>query len=333
MKTAFRLALLLSLTTLACAPDQGEMLFLHHKGADMPIWVRGATDSKTLVLVVHGGPGETSFNLPESPGFAELEASTAIAYWDQRASGNSQGNAPPETLTVEQFQEDLDLVVKLLASRYPDKKLVVVGYSWGGTLTSRWLGTDPTAQQRIAGWVALSAASDIPLTVQASRDFARTRIDAALAAGDTSRDWASLAAWYDAHPRFTAEEYLQHVHLVGALEVDSGRSGVNGHVIFDSPYSFFALSANASHLGPLMLAQILDANFAPGLAAVQVPALVISGANDGHVPVVVGDELFDLLGTPAARKTRVIGANSAHSMYLDEPELFAATMRDFLASL
>lgn len=317
----------------ACGPDTGRMLFLRHKGADMPIWVRGAADAPTLVLVVHGGPGETSFNLPESPGFAALEADTSVAYWDQRASGTSQGNAPESTLTVDQFQEDLDLAVNLLRQEYPEKKLVVLGYSWGGTLTSRWLGSDPTAQGRIAGWVAYSAASDIPLTVESSRSWATARIEERLAANDTSRDWQKLAQWYAAHPRFTATEYLQHTGVVSALEIDSPHSGINGHVIFESPYSFFALSANAHHVGPLMLAQIFDSNFAPGLANVHLPALVLSGAVDGHVPMPVGDELFDSLGTPAALKTRVVGAHSAHSMHLEEPELFSTSVRAFLSRL
>jgi pimeloyl-ACP methyl ester carboxylesterase len=315
----------------ACGPQQGELFFLRSRGADMPIWVRGALASPTLLLVVHGGPGETSFNLPESPGFALLERSTAIAYWDQRASGTSQGTASDATLTLSQFREDLDLVVNLLRERYPEKKLVVVGYSWGGTLSAHWLTTDPTAAPRLAGWISLSGATDIPLTVRLSRAWALERIDARIAAGDTAQDWPKLRAWYDANPTFSATDYLKHSGFVSYLgDGDSHRSGVNFNVIFNSPYSNFTIAANGAHTGPFVLAQIFDLDSAPGLATVTVPALIISGALDGKVPVGVGDETFDALGTPPSRKERLIAEHSGHSMYLDEPEAFAERVAAFL---
>jgi hypothetical protein len=38
----------------------GEMLFLKHKGASMPVLVRGNFDSDVIVIIVHGGAGGSS---------------------------------------------------------------------------------------------------------------------------------------------------------------------------------------------------------------------------------------------------------------------------------
>ncbi|MCF2498882.1 alpha/beta fold hydrolase [Dyadobacter chenhuakuii] len=39
-------------------PREDATLFLRHKGADMPIWIKGNRQPNKIVLFVHGGPGD-----------------------------------------------------------------------------------------------------------------------------------------------------------------------------------------------------------------------------------------------------------------------------------
>ena len=85
------LALLLGLLGAAGCQTEGDYFFLERDGAVMPIWVRGNVDSRTLLLMVHGGPGDSAQWYIESQAFKALEARYGVAYWDQRGAGTSQG--------------------------------------------------------------------------------------------------------------------------------------------------------------------------------------------------------------------------------------------------
>lgn len=97
--------------------ELSENLRLRHKGADMPIWVRGNLQSRKMLLFLHGGPGECSMCLREF--FDGIEQEMAVVYWDQRIAGAASGNADPASLTYPQFAEDLEMIIKLLKDRYP----------------------------------------------------------------------------------------------------------------------------------------------------------------------------------------------------------------------
>lgn len=96
MRTAckiFALAALL-LTLFGCSMEtfleRGDYFFVDHKGAEMPVWIRGKKASGIVLIWIHGGPGGSAFNtVSREPAFVEvLEAEIAVAYYDQRASGN-----------------------------------------------------------------------------------------------------------------------------------------------------------------------------------------------------------------------------------------------------
>ena len=70
---------------------EGDYFFLRHKGADMPIWVRGNTQSNIFILHLHGGPGGSSIDEGVEKVYLPLESDYAMVYWDQRGSGASQG--------------------------------------------------------------------------------------------------------------------------------------------------------------------------------------------------------------------------------------------------
>ena len=57
------------------------------------------------------------------PAFNELESSYATVFWDQRASGSSQGNSQNSLLTLPQFVEDLDKLVDLISHKYNQPKI------------------------------------------------------------------------------------------------------------------------------------------------------------------------------------------------------------------
>lgn len=312
-----------------CDAGDGDMLFLRNRGADMPVWVRGDGASDVLILAVHGGPGGSSFTLFNAPPFQRLEARYGVAYWEQRASGMAQGHADTSTLTVAQFREDLGLVVDLLHRRYPTRKLYLLGYSWGGLLTAEYLA-DASARGKVRGWIDAAGSVDVPLTLRLGRDWAVTAAERRAREGD--RDAADALDWYRANPAIDRTNITAHLSWVSKLGGGSttGRSAVNGAVIFDSPFDPFTFSANASHTLDVMFPQIERENAAPSLRAVTVPALILAGEADGQVPAGVSDEVFASLGTPDADKEIVHIPAAAHALHLDAPDAYAERITRFI---
>lgn len=92
--------------------------------------IRGNPD-KPLIVNLHGGPGGYSgidIKLM-GPG---LEDKFLIAYLDQRGCGKSLDCKDTTMLTVEQYVEDLDIVIDSLRNRYKKEKVNLMGTSWGG---------------------------------------------------------------------------------------------------------------------------------------------------------------------------------------------------------
>ena len=73
------------------------------------------------------------------PAFKKLEEDYAFVYYDPRGSGEAQGNAKPESFTVEQFVKDLEQLVYLVRHKYNNPTLFLMGHSWGGGLGKAFL--------------------------------------------------------------------------------------------------------------------------------------------------------------------------------------------------
>ena len=120
MKNIFLLLLLAGI--LSCQKEKitigtsvQDFFYVENDGAKMPVVVEGNTASKIMVLFVHGGPGGTGigFNNDENSTLY-LKKNYAVAYWDQRGAGTSQGNGK---LTFDPYVDDMGKVIAVLCGR------------------------------------------------------------------------------------------------------------------------------------------------------------------------------------------------------------------------
>lgn len=68
----------------------------------------------------------------------------------------------------------------------------------------------------------------------------------------------------------------------------------------------------------------------PDLPDLELPSLFVFGAQDGRVPIGVGEAAFAALGTPDAAKTFVPFERSGHRPFHEEPEKFADAVLGFV---
>lgn len=136
------LALLLLATHLTPAVARCEAGPIHEKrfieagGIQQWLTIDGSDCANPVVLYVHGGPGNPLTPYADQL-FSTWRARYTVVLWDQRGSGMTYGaNPAPEgnPLTIEQLRDDGLAVARQVAQHLGQRKLILMGSSWGSVL-------------------------------------------------------------------------------------------------------------------------------------------------------------------------------------------------------
>ena len=98
--------------------DVSETIYVQVDKVKMPVYIRGNVKSKTLILIVHGGPGGSGWEYKSGEYAVLLEAKYGMAYWDQRGQGMAQGKFGDDDLTIDIMTNDLKAVILSLKHKY-----------------------------------------------------------------------------------------------------------------------------------------------------------------------------------------------------------------------
>ncbi|GAB3232589.1 alpha/beta hydrolase [Algoriphagus aestuariicola] len=135
-------------------------------GIQQYIEVDTKDDSKPILLFLHGGPGFSSRPYLEKVK-KSLQEDFIIVQWDQRETGNTLAwNPSPVPLAPTLFHHDTEQVVDYLLERFGRKKLLLVGFSWGGFLGLEYAKNHPEkllAYVHVSGMVAAELSEKLTL--------------------------------------------------------------------------------------------------------------------------------------------------------------------------
>lgn len=320
----------------ACEKDTlltgGDYFFLRNQGAVMPVWVRGNIASNVFIIHLHGGPGGSSIEEAEQKVYLDLESDYAMVYWDQRASGASQGKAQPETITMEQFVEDLEQLIAVINDKYNNPVLFLHGHSWGGALGTAFL-VKPGNQAKVKGWIELDGAHNFKKGLVLSREWSINYANQAIATGQDTAFWREALRWYEQYPVLDTKSILD-VHTNKYL------SRANGYIFNLENPNLTRFQGGSLHSpagdqnnGDYVQTQLqteLKKGYSDQMKNITIPALVLWGQHDGIMPVAMAQDAYDHLGTPVSDKKVVIFENSAHSPNREEPDLFIGAVKQFV---
>ena len=93
--------------------------------------IRGHDTDNPVLLYLSGGPGASELGRVRY--FSEsLEEHFTLVVWEQRGTGKSYAaRRPREDLTIEQYTQDILELSEYLAERFNQKKVYLLGHSWG----------------------------------------------------------------------------------------------------------------------------------------------------------------------------------------------------------
>lgn len=321
----------------ACYQDEdvagqfSDEFYLRHEGADLPVWVRGASDAKTFILFLHGGPFDTAIENAVYEHFAPLYEDYAIVFFDQRGGGYAHGQQLVG-LNEEQFVEDVEVVHQLIQNKYPQaENMFLMGHSYGGYLGTAVLKKEDN-QSLYKGWIELAGAHNFPLNWLASRTFSLDYIEQKATEGTLTEYWSERLEKLQNTTSVTSFAELGIINGIAfnvASELNEGKSTFENPAwlrVFSSPVGADFSQHHLDQLGDMLL----EGNHNPEMSSIVLPSLLLYGGEDPIVTTTLGENGMEYLGTPEEDKYFVVLENSGHSLWEYESDLFFNEIQNFI---
>jgi len=339
--------LLLIILAVSCKKEQftisanaDNFFFLRNKGADLPVWVKGNTASKTMIIYLHGGPGGGALGemyLLNSEFVKTITNKYAMVFFDQRGSGSSQGNFDKDLMTEEQFVEDLDKLIILLKNKYgSDMNIFLYGVSWGGYLGYAYLVTGDN-QNKIIGFINDSGNHNELSAANYGKKMLEYYAQQQISLNKNVTEWIGIQDWCQKTDTITElTEFAQAFDYFGNAKKLMGDSIVSSihwdsHAHYRMTY-FSPYSASSSYFNVLFNSFVADnfksLNLSDKLNLIVIPVFLARGKYDFSVPPEIMDEAYEKISSPV--KQKVTFEKSGHAVWSCEMKKFTELFIEFI---
>ena len=189
-------------------PGTNTRDMFHVKNGDylIPVLVRGNTASGKIVLFIQGGPGSNTLDFAEIdyPNWKNtLEREFAVAYYDQRGTGNSQGNFTLGQNIYATYTDDLHKVAAFLKEAY-SADVIMLGHSFGGSLMYEYMiryGSSGIPTRYISSNGVATTDSDADtLRWKFRRAFLNNTAGLEISRNTNVDEWNTVLQWLDETP-------------------------------------------------------------------------------------------------------------------------------------
>lgn len=313
-----------------------DFYYLRYKGADMPVAVRGNISSGVFIVFMHGGPGGSTYPEKAYGMFAETESHFAMVYYDQRASGNSQGKTKRSQINIDQYIEDLEVLIAQVNDRYNPDHIFLMGHSWGGTLGTAFLLKEGN-QEKVDGWIEIDGGHNLgngayELSRDYVLDYAGTILDSGTASEKETEDWEAIIRYYDGvetwdDPFFVIGHSGNVGRANGYFHDPANEEGlIDAEMIFATENNMIAYFLQ--NLNVILNMDIWHLDYTSRLSEIEIPVLIAWGRYDGILPVELGIQAKEAMNLPDEQF--IIFENSAHIPQIEEPDLFNEKLIAFI---
>jgi pimeloyl-ACP methyl ester carboxylesterase len=323
---------------ISLSENVSEAFYVENAGASMRVLVEGNTASKTFILMIHGGPGASSYFYDTKYISRNIGDKYSVVYWDQRNAGASQGTSNGSNLHLDQMVDDLKKVIEVLRFRYGQQiTLFLVGHSFGGLLVTDFLIT-ADYQNLIKGLIYVDGSHDYPLNDTLTRQMLLNIGQYQISKNRNVSKWQPIVNYCNAHQgNYTFEQSQQLGSYASEAEnyIDSVKyvsiiSEVLKYAIADK-YPLTAIISN------LLYSEDSDFNkelskttFSSSLYKITIPVLVIWGKYDFTCPPALGIDFFTKINS--GDKRMVISPVSGHNVILQDKKLFCNEVNAFVST-
>ncbi len=297
------------------------------------ITIRGENVKNPWLLFLHGGPGTTTTALIRKF-LPELEEKFCVVHWDQRGAGKSfAAGRDRKRFTVDQMIQDVGSLSKLILNEYSQKKLYVMGVSWGSFLgieaVKRWpnyyeayLGSGQIVYQELGEQLSYAYTLQHAISNQQAEEISTLE-------------------------KIGPPPYRRHVrHLIKQRRLLSKYRGSFYHKGKEREFTDFSTIWDTEEYalidkvnwirGQLRSERILGPefrkiDFRETAKKLDVPIFIAQGKHDMQTPTSLVIEYFDLLQSPLKRLQ--VFSNSGHLPLVEEKTQFLNFLDELLSEI
>ncbi len=312
-----------------------------------PVLVRGNTASKKIILYVQGGPGLNTldFAFTDYPEWKNsLEQDYAVAYYDQRGTGNRQDNFEMDDISIQTYIEDLHTISQFLEKAY-NAEVILMGHSFGGILIYRYIAhyAEHGIPDKYITLNAPATSDKDEIRWEFRRDYLLNTANAEINNGINVNEWKKVLVWLDEHPEIKKipgddpwrdiKQWNQFVEdlILYKYPLKSASASDYLKVLFRSPYNPIPAYLNRS-----IIEQVQDRLFddfysykmIERLDEVNQPILMITGRHDDICPPEEMEYVIDHISSQ--QKKLVVLENASHDSFLHQKDQFVNEIKNYI---
>jgi len=280
-------------------PEEG---YVHANGVDLYYLAVGNGEP---IIVLHGGPGGDHHHMSQ---LTTLSDQYRVIFYDQRATGESGGDADSLSITSENFVEDLEGLRQALGL----ESVTLIGASWGGLLALQY-GVRYPERLRAVILLGPGPARRTHLQQLGENIYRNTapedRARLAEIAGSEAykrKDPGTFAEYL----RLWMKAYFYDKSLVDRVDWTLGRRTAENFVAVND----------------LIWSDLGDFDIRASLSKIDCPVLIIHGVAD-PMPLISSYEIHDAI---PGSKFYVV-EKAGHGTWVEAPETVFGLIRQFLA--
>jgi len=271
------------------------------------VWyqLHGSENKGTPVIVLHGGPGSSSYSLQ---GLSVLSDECPVILYDQLGCGRSERPKNDSLWQLDRFVEEVHALKEALGFETID----LLGHSWGTTLAAAYYLKYPQGVRKI---IFSSSCLSAPRWAADQKENIKKlspEIQGVLQKGEETGE-TDTAEYKEATEEFNR-------HFVCRLDpkpafLEKGKEYKNPEIyqLMWGPSEFYVTG------------NLKEMDFTERLKEIQVPVLYLCGRHDEATP-----ESTAYFSEQTPNSTFHVFENSAHMAYIEEPEEYEAVVREFL---
>ncbi len=314
--------------TLAAPPGVVEEGFVTLGGLEQWVSIRGERVTNPVLLVLHGGPGASYTVL--TPDLRCWERFFTVVQWDRRGVGKTLGRHGRRggAVTFERMQADCIELRAVLEQRFPGRPVVLLSSSAGTMVGLPLAATHPSL---FAAYVAA--------------DFNPGLAACEAVSGPATRAWAKVNAsaserrFLDRLGDQPTQWEVRRYQRLAMLRDRSAGPGRTLSAIFlprmlRSPTHSWSdlrdLVRGLSSATHELFEQMVAFDAAAVAPALELPFVIVQGADDVQTPVTAARTYFDLVSAPT--KQFLVLPGRGHMGAFVDPEAVLETLRGLVAA-
>lgn len=294
-------------------------------GSNQWITIRGKNRNNPVLLFLAGGPGGTQLAATREQ-LKKLEDNYVVVNWEQPGAGKSMKAIPLKSITPERYISDGHELTQYLCQRFKQKKIYVLGESWGSALGILLVQRYPELFSAFIGTGQMVAFAETEV-----RDY-ELSLKMAKEQGDTKLveklKKQGLPPYYGKDVVWKVSSYNQYLEDYMTKNPKIERPGYNTfsdlagpeYGLYDKVNFLLGLVTTFNHVYP----QLYNVDLRKQAIKLDVPVYFIEGRHDIDAPPALTEEYFNALKAP--HKEFIWFEHSGHSPWRNQRDKFVDLM-------